>query len=89
MLRFDQLIWGNYLFHIVPYSPSYIVNETKKADKKEDKKTIAKDETLITEKIDDLNNLVYKLYELTYDEVKVIEPEFVLSKKEYEAIKLE
>jgi hypothetical protein len=36
-----------------------------------------------------INNLVYKLYELTYDEVKVIDPEFSLSKKEYEAIKLE
>ncbi len=36
-----------------------------------------------------IDNLVYKLYELTYDEVKVIDPEFSLSKKEYEAIKLE
>jgi hypothetical protein len=36
-----------------------------------------------------INNLVYKLYELTYDEVKVIDPEFSLSKKEYVAIKLE
>jgi adenine-specific DNA-methyltransferase len=41
---------------------------------------------IIQNKID---NLVYKLYELTYDEVKVIDPEFSLSKKEYEAIKLE
>ena len=37
----------------------------------------------------EIDNLVYKLYELTYDEVKVIDPEFSLSKKEYEAIKLE
>jgi len=37
----------------------------------------------------DLNNIFYKLYELTYDEVKVIDPEFSLSKKEYEGIKLE
>lgn len=36
-----------------------------------------------------IDNLVYKLYELTYEEVKVIDPEFSLSKKEYEAIKLE
>ena len=28
--------------------------------------------------------MVYKLYELTYKEVKIIEPEFELSKKEYE-----
>lgn len=37
----------------------------------------------------EIDNLVYKLYELTYDEVKVIDPEFSLTKKEYEAIKLE
>ena len=37
----------------------------------------------------DMNNLVYHLYLLTYEEVKVIDPEFSLSKKEYEAIKLE
>ena len=53
---------------------------------------------IITLKFDDnatsvlekqIDNLVYKLYELTYDEVKVIDPEFGLTKKEYEAIKLE
>jgi adenine-specific DNA-methyltransferase len=36
-----------------------------------------------------IDNLVYKLYELTYDEVKVIDPEFPLSKKEYDEIVLE
>lgn len=36
-----------------------------------------------------IDNFIYKLYELTYDEVKVIDPEFSLSKKEYEAIKLD
>lgn len=46
--------------------------------------------TLDTTKIElKIDNLVYKLYELTFDEVKVIDPEFSLSKKEYEAIKLE
>jgi adenine-specific DNA-methyltransferase len=46
--------------------------------------------TLDTTKIEiKIDNLVYKLYELTYDEVKIIDPEFSLSKKEYEAIKLE
>lgn len=50
---------------------------------------IVKDDNLDSKQIDELNNLVYKLYELTYDEVKVIDPEFSLSKKEYEAIKLE
>ena len=40
------------LGNIVPYSPDYIVNETKKADKKEDKKTAAKDENKKPLKID-------------------------------------
>jgi hypothetical protein len=31
---------------------------------------------------------VYKLYELTYDEVKVIDPAFSLSEAEYKAIEL-
>ena len=43
----------------------------------------------ITEFEKEINIRVYKLYELTYDEVKVIDPEFSLNKKEYEAIKLE
>ena len=50
-----------------------------------DKKSEEKDTTSLEQEID---NLVYKLYELTYDEVKVIDPEFSLNKKEYEAIKL-
>ena len=37
----------------------------------------------------EIDNLVYKLYELSFDEVKEIDPEFGLTKKEYEAIKLE
>ena len=28
--------------------------------------------------------MVYKLYELTYDEVKVVDPKFPLIKEEYE-----
>lgn len=32
----------------------------------------------------ELNLIVYKLYELTYDEVLVIDPEFELNKREYE-----
>lgn len=33
--------------------------------------------------------LVYRIYDLTYEEVKVIDPDFWLSKEEYEAVKLE
>jgi adenine-specific DNA-methyltransferase len=31
--------------------------------------------------------MVYKLYELSYDEVLVVEPEFGLSAQEYDAFK--
>jgi hypothetical protein len=34
-----------------------------------------------------INNLVYKLYQLTYDEVKIIDSEFELTEQEYTAIK--
>lgn len=43
------------------------------------------DTTALEKQID---NLVYRFYELTYDEVKVIDPDFELSEQEYEAIKL-
>jgi adenine-specific DNA-methyltransferase len=36
-----------------------------------------------------INNLVYKLYQLTYDEVKIIDPEFELTEQEYTVIKIE
>ncbi|NLJ19973.1 MAG: N-6 DNA methylase [Bacteroidales bacterium] len=36
-----------------------------------------------------IDNLVYRLYELTYEEVKIIDPGFPLSKKEYENIQLD
>lgn len=38
-----------------------------------------------------IDNLVYKLYELTYDEVLVVEPEFAerMSREEYEGLKVE
>ncbi|MDD2387677.1 MAG: Eco57I restriction-modification methylase domain-containing protein, partial [Bacteroidales bacterium] len=44
------------------------------------------DTTLLEKQIDEL---VYKLYELTYDEVKLIDPEFTLTESEYNSIKLE
>ena len=36
-----------------------------------------------------IDQMVYKLYKLTYDEVKVIAPEFSLSPEEYEAVSVE
>ncbi len=49
-------------------------------------KSEGKDTTALEQQID---NLVYKLYELTYEEVKIIDPEFALTEQEYDAIKLE
>ncbi len=37
----------------------------------------------------EIDILVYKLYELTYDEVKVVEPDFSLSEEEYNNFKME
>ena len=50
------------------------------------KKSQNQDTTALEQEID---NLVYRLYELTYEEVKVIDPEFSLSKEFYEGISLE
>ena len=36
-----------------------------------------------------IDHLVYKLYQLTYDEVKTIDPEFELTEQEYTVIKME
>ncbi len=33
--------------------------------------------------------MVYKLYELTYEEVKIVEPAFGLSEKEYNEYKIQ
>ena len=37
----------------------------------------------------EIDVMVYKLYELTYDEVKIVDPEFWLSEGEYEAFEVE
>ena len=49
-------------------------------------KSEGKNTTILEQQID---NLVYKLYELTYEEVKIIDPEFALTEQEYDAIKME
>ena len=43
----------------------------------------------VTQLEQQIDNLVYKLYGLTYQEVKAIDPEFKLTESEYEAIKIE
>lgn len=50
---------------------------------------LTNDKADISELEIDLNSRVYKLYEITYCEVKVIDPEFPISESEYAAIKLE
>jgi hypothetical protein len=51
------------------------------------KKSNPKADTSELEK--EIDNLVYKLYQLRYNEVKIIDPDFPLTEKEYEAIKIE
>ena len=51
-----------------------------------EKKERGEDTTAEEQKID---IMVYKLYEFTYDEVKIVDPEFPLSKDEYENFKLQ
>jgi hypothetical protein len=58
----------------------------KNVDKILSLKSEGKDNTALEQQID---NLVYKLYELTYQEVKIIDPEFKLTESEYEEIKIE
>lgn len=50
------------------------------------KKSQGKDTTALEQQID---NMVYKLYELTYEEVKIIDPEIALTEQEYADIKLD
>lgn len=45
----------------------------------------AQDTSVLEHQID---VMVYKLYELTYDEVLIVEPEFEISREEYESYKL-
>jgi len=58
----------------------------KKAEKIITFKSQGKDTTALEQQID---NMVYKLYELTYQEVKIIDPEFALTEKEYADIKID
>jgi hypothetical protein len=51
-----------------------------------DLKLESEDTTILEQQID---NLVYKLYELTYEEVKIIDPKFPLTEQEYQAITIE
>jgi hypothetical protein len=48
------------------------------------KKSAPKADTTVLEK--EIDQLVYKLYSLTYQEIKIIDPEFDLTEQEYQAI---
>jgi len=52
---------------------------TKKCDPKADTTALEKE----------IDQLVYKLYSLTYQEIKIIDPEFDLTEQEYTNIKME
>ncbi|MEY3403405.1 MAG: hypothetical protein AN487_19735, partial [Anabaena sp. CRKS33] len=49
-------------------------------------KSQGKNTTALEQQID---NMVYKLYELTYQEVKIIDPQFALTEQEYANIKID
>jgi hypothetical protein len=68
---------------INPLTQSVISNISKKIHQLT---ALDKDTTTLEQQID---NLVYRLYNLTYEEVKVVDPEFGLSREEYEGIVLE
>ena len=51
----------------------------KKSDPKIDTTTLEKE----------INQLIYQLYNLTYEETKIIDPEFELTKQEYQAITIQ
>ncbi|MCU7246169.1 MAG: Eco57I restriction-modification methylase domain-containing protein [Microcystis aeruginosa WS75] len=60
----------------------YLVDQilaAKKSDPKADTSELEKE----------IDNLVYKLYQLRYNEVKIIDPDFPLTEEEYEGIKIE
>ncbi|NUM31656.1 MAG: N-6 DNA methylase [Bacteroidetes bacterium] len=59
---------------------------SKLANDIQEKRVLAKDTLALEQQVD---NLVYRLYELSYDEVKLIDPTFPLSQKEYEDIRLD
>jgi len=48
-------------------------------------KKVSKDTQHLENKID---LMVYKIYELSYKEVKIVDPAFALSKEEYEKFKI-
>jgi hypothetical protein len=52
---------------------------TKKSDPKTDTTTLEKE----------INQLIYQLYNLIYEETKIIDPEFELTEQEYQAITIQ
>jgi len=72
-------------FPIVKPTNETISSIEKKVNKILELKSQGQDTTALEQQID---NLVYRLYDLTYNEVKVVDPEFGLSREEYEAIEV-
>jgi len=91
----SKSMFGNYLeikinqLELLPFpekidklTENYIVNMVNERLKSNNPVENLKVETKI-------ENCIYKLFQMKYDEIKVIDPEFGLTKKEYEAIKME
>ena len=83
-----QPLFHSYKGLVYDISRSKDWNQINLTDKIISKKT--KDTPTDTTSLEhEIDKLVYKLYKLTYDEVKVVDPEFELTKKEYDTIKVE
>ncbi len=84
---------GDLIISVQALEPLLVYYPTDKEQKKIEsivdeilKRKKAKQDTTTLER--DIDVLVYKLYELTYDEVKIIDKDFWLSEEEYEKVKM-
>ena len=69
--------------------PIKLIKATKPFEKLVDKILLLKAEEKGTDKYElELDAMVFKLYNLSYNDVKIIIPDFWLNKKEYEAIEI-
>ncbi|MCB0473026.1 MAG: Eco57I restriction-modification methylase domain-containing protein, partial [Flavobacteriaceae bacterium] len=85
--EFPRILLENIKELPLPVKNRRIFSEVSKlVDKIISQKSQGNETTTIEQQID---SLVYKLYDLTYDEVKVIDPNVPFRKKEYESIELE
>ena len=83
-ITFTKEMFNCFPLSLAPQHQKSIINLINKIIFLKNKNPVA-DTSTLERKID---NLVYRYYNLTYDEVKIIEPDFPLSKAEYEEINI-